>query len=199
MEAEPQVGAVGSRLVNPDGSLQQSTAPAPKLGREIWRLFHFDRLKPIGIYPMQTWALDQPRSVESVQGASMFIRRSALDESGLMDEDYFMYSEEVDLCLQLRRSGWQIYWLPGAQVIHYGGQSTRQASTSMFLHLFAGKVRYFRKNHGRVQAALYKSILAAAALARLAFSPLLLLQRSPSRSIRRVQNYRRLLVALPGW
>jgi hypothetical protein len=200
-DSHPSVGALGAQLKNPDGSLQVSASPAPTLVRELWRLFHLDTIKPLAIYPMQAWPQDQARPVDTILGASMLIRKKALDASGLMDEAYFMYSEEVDLCLQLRRHGWEIHWLPEATVLHYGGQSTRQASKAMFLHLYAGKVRYFRKNHGRLDAVLYKAILAAAAIARLIFSPLLWVQRSPRRSRRwqRVQNYRHLLGALPGW
>jgi hypothetical protein len=87
-----------------------------------------------------------------VQGACLILRRQALDQVGLLDQAYFMYSEEVDLCYRLRRPGWRIYWVPQAVVVHYGGQSTRQVPAAMFLQLYQGKVRYFRKHHGWVAA-----------------------------------------------
>jgi GT2 family glycosyltransferase len=94
------------------------------------------------------------------------LRRRALDEVGLLDEDYFMYTEEVDLCFRLRRAGWEIFWLPAAKVLHWGGQSTRQWRAEMFLRLYESKVIFFRKRHGRLAALAYKLILALAAVPR---------------------------------
>jgi N-acetylglucosaminyl-diphospho-decaprenol L-rhamnosyltransferase len=199
MEAHPRTGAAGTRLLNPDGSLQISCYPAPSLGREVWRLFHLDILRPLATYPMARWPVDLPRAVDVVQGACMILRRTALEQIGLLDEDYFIYSEEVDLCYRLRRGGWGIYWLPTAQVTHYGGQSTRQVATEMFLWLYQGKVLYFEKHYGRLTAIIYKIILALASLVRLGLSPL----TSPHAPAQRGQNqaladrYRQLLISLP--
>ena len=78
-----------------------------------------------------------------------------------------MYSEEVDLCHRLCQSGWKIYWVPQATVVHFGGQSTQQVATQMFLQLYQSKVLYFRKRRGVATAAAYKLVLWAAALSRL--------------------------------
>lgn len=195
----PTAGAVGARLLNPDGSLQPSCSPAPTLSRELWRLFHLDALRPYGVYAMSQWDARQPRPVEVVQGACLLLRREALGDEELLDPRYFMYSEEVDLCYRIRRRGWQIYWVPTAQVIHYGGQSTRQAATAMFLRLYEGKILYFRKLHGPTAALLYKLILLAAALARLIVSPLAWLQPASRRrlNLTRAGQYVQLLKALP--
>jgi N-acetylglucosaminyl-diphospho-decaprenol L-rhamnosyltransferase len=122
-----------------------------------------------------------------------------LDQVGLLDKDYFIYSEEVDLCYRLRRAGWRLYWLPQAVVIHYGGQSTRQMAAAMFLLLYQGKVLYFRKHHGQPAVQLYKLILLVAALARLLLSPLAWLERPPQRHqhLALAGHYRRLVRALP--
>jgi len=181
MEVHPQAGAAGPRLLNPDGVLQPSCHPSPTLPRELWRLFHLDKLWPYSLYPMTEWDLNLPRRVDVVQGACLLLRREALDQVGLFDEDYFIYSEEVDLCYRLGQAGWPLYWAPEAEVIHYGGQSTRQVAMDMFLRLYQGKLLYFRKHHGWLAAQLYKLILAAAALARLSLSPLAWLERSPQR------------------
>jgi N-acetylglucosaminyl-diphospho-decaprenol L-rhamnosyltransferase len=199
LETHPAVGAVGARLLNPDGSLQPSCSPAPTLSRELWRLFHLDALRPYGVYAMSRWDTRQPRPVEVVQGACLLLRREALGDEELLDPRYFMYSEEVDLCYRIRRRGWQIYWVPTAQVIHYGGQSTRQVATAMFLRLYEGKILYFRKLHGPTAARLYKAILLAAALSRLLVSPLAWLQPAPQRhlNLARAGQYVQLLKALP--
>jgi GT2 family glycosyltransferase len=200
MDAHPQAGAAGARLLNPSGTLQPSCHPAPTLSRELWRLFHLDALWPYACYPMAGWDLNTPREVDMVPGACLILSRDALDQVGLLDEDYFIYSEEVDLCYRLRRAGWRLYWLPQAVVIHYGGQSTRQMAAAMFLRLYQGKVLYFRKHHGRLAAQLYKLILLIAALARLLLSPLVWLVRPPQRHqhLALASHYRRLVRALPG-
>jgi N-acetylglucosaminyl-diphospho-decaprenol L-rhamnosyltransferase len=199
MDQHPEVGAAGARLVNPDLTLQLSGHPAPTLSREVWRLFHLDTLWPYARYPMSRWCLDSATPVDVVQGACMMVRRAALDRTGLLDEHFFIYSEEVDLCQRLRQTGWDVYWVPQAVVVHYGGQSTRQVAPSMFVHLYRAKVRYFRKHHGLAAAQLYKLVLTAAAMARLVLSPIAWLERAPKRQqhLALASHYYRLLRALP--
>lgn len=201
MDQHPEVGAAGSQLVDGDGNLQQSCSPFPSLSRELWRLFHLDALWPYACYPMQRWNLEQPRRVDVAQGACLILRRAALQTVGLLDEAYFIYSEEVDLCHRLREWGWEIYWVPRACVLHYGGQSTGQVPAPMFLHLYRGKVLYFRKRHGPRAARLYKLIVLAAAVARLVLTPFALLEPEPRRRthLALASRYRRLLRATPAW
>lgn len=200
MRANSQVGIVGSRLLNADGSLQTSCYPAPTLRRELWRLFHLDRFYPYGSYHMVDWDMSRPRPVEALLGACLLIRRQVLAEVGLLDEGYFMYSEEIDLCYRVRQAGWLLYWVPEAQIVHYGGQSTQQVATKMFLHLYGSKLRYFRKHYGRFSALLYKFILFTATLARLIVTPLALLEQPAQRRrhLRLAGHYGRLIIALPG-
>jgi hypothetical protein len=133
-------------------------------------------------------------------GACILIRRRSIDEVGLMDEDYFMYSEEVDLCTRLKKANWGLYWVPKAQIIHYGGQSTQQISEQMFLQLYESKLIYFRKHHGTLIAWLYKLLLGIASLARILTAPLALLQKPDRRQLHliRIGNYKRLLASLPN-
>ncbi len=199
MEAHPSTGAAGARLINPDGTLQTSCYPAPSLTREFWRLFHLDELRLFAHYPMTRWDVNAPREVDVVQGACLVIRREALAEVESLDEDYFMYSEEVDLCLQLRRTGWDIYWVPEARVVHYGGQSTGQVSAEMFLQLYKSKILYFRKHHGILVDQAYKLILLSASLVRLLLSPLAWLESPNNRKkhLFLAGNYFRLIKTLP--
>ena len=200
MDQNPQTGACGSRLLNPDGSLQFSCSPEPKLHTEFNRLFHLGGIRPDGYYNMEGWDLSEPRQVDVVLGACLMIRRESMQAVGLMDEDYFMYSEEVDYCKRLKDVGWKICWIPKAQVIHYGGQSTRQAATKMFICLYQGKVKYFRKHYGGFHALLYKFILFGAGLFRIALVPLAWLGSSTKREsyLTLANNYGRLLLSLPG-
>ena len=201
MDDNSQVGAAGAQLINSDGTLQSSCHPAPTLSREFWRLFHLDKFYSYSSYPMETWPVDTHHKVEVVQGACLILRKDILNQVGVLDEDYFMYSEEVDLCFRIRKKGWNIYWVPLAQVVHYGGQSTQQVATRMFLRLYEAKLIYFRKNHGFLAGQIYKLILFSASFGRLIVSPLAYIRYSSQRQqhMDLAHRYWLLVCKLPSW
>ncbi len=193
-------GGAGPRVLNPDGSLQLSCYPQPTLSREFWRLFHLDAVWPYGVYDMSRWDQDEDRDVDVLMGACLMARRAVLEQVGLFDETYFVFSEEVDLCHRIRAAGKALSWVPAAEIIHYGGQSTQQAAPEMFLNLYKGKLFYFRKHYGSWSAFFYKILLLMATLARLSLSPFAYLER-PARRQRHLnlaQHYRRLLGEISG-
>jgi hypothetical protein len=200
MDDHPQAGAAGVRLLNPDGTLQRSTYLLPTLSREFWRLFHLDALWPYSCYRINDWDLSLPRQVDIVQGACLAVRREALERIGLLDEEFFIYSEEVDLCYRLLRDGWSIYWVPQAKVVHYEGQSTRQVAPQMFLYLYRGKVLFFRKHYGPFMARAYKMVLVAVSLSRIVLGSLAYAFRMSRHEYWRYKAdlYRKLLVTLPA-
>lgn len=198
LDDNPQAGACGARLLNADGSLQLSCYPTPTLGRELLRMFHLDgRVR----YHMDSWDTNTARPVEALLGACILARRHILEAIGLMDESYFMFSEEIDLCYRISQAGWAIFWVPQAQIVHLGGQSTRQVKTEMFLRLYEGKLRYMRKHYGWVTAVLYKLLLLLASLARLLIAPIAWLERPPKRDdhLALAGRYWQLVKALPGF
>jgi GT2 family glycosyltransferase len=145
------------------------------------------------------WDLAQPHEVDVVQGTCLLLRRRAVEAVGFLDEGYFMYSEEVDLCHRLRQSGWRVWWVPKAVVLHYGGCSTRQVRAEMFVHLYRSKVRFFRKNHGAAIARGYKGLLALAALTRIPFYMLRWLPGQVGRArVEKARLYGQLLAVLPA-
>jgi hypothetical protein len=200
MDTHSDVGGAGARLLNPDGSLQYSCSPVPSLSREFLRMFRLPGIRSDGYYSMEAWGVKQPRAVDVLLGACLMVRREALDQVGLLDEQYFMYSEEVDLCSRLRRFSWNLFWVPQAEVIHFGGQSTRQASADMFMRLYESKLRYFRKNYGQIHALAYKLLLMASSLIRLLLVPFIWLENSERRRVHMDQavNYQRLIMKLPS-
>jgi GT2 family glycosyltransferase len=200
MDGCPRAGAAGSRLLNADLTLQPSCSPQPTLLRELWRMFHLDLIIPFGEYDMSGWSVTEPRAVDAVQGAAMLVRRAAQEQVGVLDASYFMYSEEVDWCTRIKRRGWEIYWVPASQIVHYGGQSSKQVADAMFLQLYRGKIQYFHKHWGRFSTWLYKLILGLATLGRLVVSPLALLepQERRRRHLVLARQYGLLLRALPG-
>jgi GT2 family glycosyltransferase len=198
LDDNPEVGACGSRVLNADGSLQESCYVAPTLGREVLRMFHLDgRIR----YRMETWDRQTARAVDALLGACILARREILLAIGLMDEGYFMFSEEIDLCYRIRQAGWGVHYVPWAEIVHLGGQSTQQVKTAMFLQLYAGKVRYMRKHYGRLQAALYKIILWLAALPRLVLVAVAWVESSPRKEAHRALagRYWQLVRVLPGY
>ena len=200
IQSQPEAGAVGAKLLNDDGSLQVSAYPEPTLFREVWRLFHLDRLRPIGSYSMTAWDNATPREVDVLMGACVLLPRAVLDACGYLDERYFIYSEDQDLCRRLRSRGWRVFWLPVAEVVHYGGQSTRQVKGEMFVRLYREKISYFRVHNGNGSALIYKVVLLCASLARQVVSPLALLgsRDQRSRAFETARLYRRLVRELPA-
>jgi N-acetylglucosaminyl-diphospho-decaprenol L-rhamnosyltransferase len=196
MDAHPRAGAAGARLVSVGGSLQSSCHPMLTPGREFWRLLFLDRIWPRATYPMERWDLNTPRLVEVIKGACLLLRRDALDQVGLLDEAYFVYTEEVDLCFRLARAAWQLWWVPGAEVVHREAQSTRLAAEPMYLQLYRSKVQFYRKFGGPRRAEKFKWVLRLAYWPRLAVAAI----ATPSSSAMgvRARTYRRLLAELSG-
>jgi N-acetylglucosaminyl-diphospho-decaprenol L-rhamnosyltransferase len=198
LDTDPIAAAVGPRLVGSDGADQVSCFPLPTLSRELWRLSHLDRLFPMARYPRRLLAATDPQEVESIQGACLLVRRSALAYVGLLDERFFIYTEEIDLCRRLLERGWRIVWVPRAVVVHHGAASTAQVGSRMFIELYRSKVQYFRKHGGTAGAAAYKGVLLLASLARLLAPPLAMAvmpsRRSQCRQV--LRNYSSLLLSL---
>jgi GT2 family glycosyltransferase len=198
LDENPSAGGVGSKLLNPDGSLQTSCYPFPSITRETWRLFHLDAIWTYGVYDQLQWDPNEPREVDIIQGASLVLRREALENVGVFDEDYFMYSEEVDLCYRLKNAGWHLYWIPRSEVVHFGGQSTQQVAAEMFLALYQSKLLFFRKHRSRFETQLYKLTISFASLIRLLLSPLAWFEDPFTREkhLTLANNYRQLLKEL---
>jgi N-acetylglucosaminyl-diphospho-decaprenol L-rhamnosyltransferase len=182
-------------LLNPHGSLQPACHPMLTPGREFWRLLFLERLRPRVTYPMGRWDIVTPRRVEVIKGACLLLRRAALDQVGVLDDSYFMYTEEVDLCYRLAQAGWELWYVPTAVVTHYGEASSRQVREEMYVQLYRSKIQFYRKFGGERRARYAKTLLALAYaprwLAAALGSPL---AASPRRQ---ASTFRRLLSKLP--
>jgi GT2 family glycosyltransferase len=196
MEERPKIGGCGPRLLSADGSFQASCHPMLTPGREFWRLMFFDRLWRRATYIQERWDWKTSHPVEVIKGACFLLRRTALDQVGLLDERYFMYTEEMDLCYRLLQAGWQLRWVPQAVVKHYGEASSRQMAEAMYVQLYRSKVQFHRKFGGPRRADRFKRLLRVAYGHRLAVvalgAPL-----SPAFTAR-ANTYRRLLTELPS-
>lgn len=100
-------------------------------------------------------------------GAFLLIRRQAFEEIGLLDESFFFYGEETDWCYRAKQKGWEVYFYPEAEAIHYGGQSADPISPRMFVQLHAARYQFYRKYHGRVSSLAARTVLGIGALLRI--------------------------------
>lgn len=196
MALHPEAGGCGPRLLNTDSSLQPSCHPMLTPGREFWRLLFLDRLWPRATYAQAKWDVDTPRRVEVIKGACFLLRRGALEQVGLLDDQFFMYTEEVDLCYRLDQAGWSLWWVPQAIVKHYGEASSRQVHEAMYLELYHTKIQFYRKTGGEAQATRFKRLVRVAYWSRLAIAA----SGAPFSStlFAQARTYRRLLAELPG-
>jgi N-acetylglucosaminyl-diphospho-decaprenol L-rhamnosyltransferase len=167
LESDPRAAAVGPRLTGSDGSLQPSIRRLPT----PWRVFC--ESSGLGFLSGGRGALAghtatrqdhrAPRAVEALMGAALLVRRTAFEEAGGFDEDFFLYAEETDLMARWRASGWRILFEPSAGVVHEGGRS---AGDPLFGQLHASLVRYAAKHHGPLAGRLVRACLAGGAAIR---------------------------------
>jgi len=141
MDAYPRTAALGPRLVYPNGRHQGSA----------WR-FPTPLVSLVGVPTLGKVGIDQskgkrPRAVDWVVGAAVLLRREALDGVGLFDESFFIYFEEVDLCLRLRRAGWEVRYLPTVSVVHHESQFSADIPERRINEMWRGRHRYWRKHH----------------------------------------------------
>ena len=143
----PRAGVVGAQLTYEDGSFQHGAFRFPsllQLGIELFsapaRLYN-SRLN--GRYSRRRYERGVPFRVDHTLGATMMVRREAIEQAGLLDESYFMYCEEIDWSLRIRRAGWEVYTVPAARVIHLGGQSTGQVRPQSLINLWHSRLRLF--------------------------------------------------------
>lgn len=157
----PEVAVIGPQLLNSDGTLQKSGQKFPSLARELLHITKLYRLMGGSFEGHYDWGrddFDRLAEVDSVCGACMLVRISAIDSVGTLDERFFMYYEEVDWCFRMKAAGWKVYYLPDAQVVHHSGQGAKQIGLSKMRIAYESQYLYFKKHHGLAQALLLRII-----------------------------------------
>jgi len=152
MDAHPEVGAVGPRILNDDGSVQASARKFPDFtaviaGRSSWLTRALPR-NPLSRRNLPALGADAstPMPVDWVSGACMMIRRSAFEQIGGMDEGFFLYWEDADFCRRLTHAGWRVMYLPTVATQHIGGRSSMHAADSSLVAFHHSAYRLFRKH-----------------------------------------------------
>ena len=154
---------VGPRLLNPDGSLQRSVRGFPTLWRLATEYFFLRKLAPrsrtLNAFYGGGFAHDAVFDADFVMGACMLVRRSAIEQVGELDEQYFLFSEETDWCYRFHQAGWQVLFYPRAECVHVGGASH---GGSLYRENLRGHLRFFWKHRGPAQAERARRLLLAA-------------------------------------
>ena len=162
LDEHPRVGVVGPNTRNADGSAQSTRRRFPTF---ITALFESTWLQPIAprqvldYYYARDIADGDTAEVDWVQGSALMMRRKVYGQIGGLDEQYIMFSEEMDWCKRARNVGWRVVYLGGARIVHHGGKSTEQVSAMAHIYFQTSKIRYFRKFHGPLAAAALRVFL----------------------------------------
>jgi GT2 family glycosyltransferase len=169
-DAHPDVGVVGPKLRNPDGSLQRSVRGFPSVWRLATEFLYLRKLatrsRALNAFYAGNFAHDRTADVEWIKGACLLVRSEAAAAVGPMDESYFMYSEETDWCRRFHAEGWRVLFHPDAEVVHLGGQSTATSWQRMYGAQVTSHLRYLARNASNGSARRAKWLLSGALLMR---------------------------------
>lgn len=164
LDENPKAGLAGARLVYSDGRFQPSAFRFPGIAQLTFELFPFparfyeSRLN--GRYPRRCYKANKdPFQVDHTLGAAMLVRRNVAETTGGFDESFHMYCEEIDWCWRIQRAGWEIYTVPAAEIVHYGGESTKQVPAQSILNLWGSRAQLYRRHHGRLKYKLARRIV----------------------------------------
>lgn len=168
MDSHPEVGILGSKILNSDGTIQESNASFPNLFTEFLRVFQVKKIiasmklrKKIGQkwsrllgstireYFRVYWDSERIRQVDWVTGACLMVKRKAIEDVGLLDENFFMYYEDADWCYRMRQRGWRVYYYPFLEVVHYVGKADVEFSQRVFIERHKSMYHYFQKHAGK--------------------------------------------------
>jgi O-antigen biosynthesis protein len=159
MDQNRDIGILGCKLLNADGTLQSSCRNFPGLFTGFTENFGLHRwMGRIGWLKsryLMVWPHDAIRQVDSVKGAFMLTRRAVLDSVGGFDERFFMYCEEVDFCLRAKQKGWKTFFTPEASIVHFGGKSTEIHSLKNLIELHRSYRHYCRKHFGPIRSVIF--------------------------------------------
>jgi GT2 family glycosyltransferase len=161
-EANPKVGMVGPRVLGGDGKLQRTCRGFPSLWNMFCRALALDALFPgnkaFNGYKLYHWKQDSLQQVDILTGCFWMIRRDALKQVGLLDEDFFMYGEDMDWCKRFWKKRWPVVFVPSAEAIHYGGASSSNSPIRFYIERHRADLQYWKKHHSKLSVAGFLAI-----------------------------------------
>ena len=151
LDAHPHAGAIGCKILNPDGTLQLSCRRGPPTPMAAFcKMSGLSRLFPnsprIARYNLTYLDPEKTHEVDALSGSCMMVRKEAIDQVGLLDEAYFFYGEDLDWCFRMRKAGWKIFYVPKTEIIHFKGESSR-AEQMRFRYRFYEAMTIFVRKH----------------------------------------------------
>ncbi len=201
LDEHPRVGVMGCRVLNTDGTLQLSCSREPDLVNIALLTSGLDRLpwpRWLGRYQMRHWTRDDERDVDVVSGCYMLVRRSALDEVGLLDESFFFFGEETDWCQRFRARGWAVRFAPVGEIVHHGSASAVKLEEGRSLLLTDALCRLQRKHHGVLPALAMWLLLFAFNVSRAAGYALRALALRRPEDAQRARFFGRVVASMGG-
>lgn len=147
LTSKEKIAMVGAELIYEDGSSQNALDHFPNLATELLNKSVLKLLFP-KIYPGKRSKFELPTEVPSLIGAGVMLKKKAIDDVGLLDEDYFFFLEETDWCYQMEQKGWMRLFVPGAKVIHLQGQTAKKYAWRSKIEFYRSRYHFFKKNQG---------------------------------------------------
>jgi hypothetical protein len=163
MDQNPNVGIAGPRILNPDRTLQPSCRHFPTIWNNLCQSVGLNRLFPKSAFFsdwfMNYWAHDSIRNVDALSGCFWIVRREAMEQVGLLDEDFFIYGEDLDWCKRFKNTGWEVGFYPESEAIHFGGASSSKAPIRFYIEMQKADLHYWEKHHGNIGRTAYAAII----------------------------------------
>jgi O-antigen biosynthesis protein len=164
MISHPEAGAVGIKMIDGKGRfLPESKRSFPSPAIAFYKIFGLSAIFPksrrFGKYHLSYLDKDKTHAVEVLSGAFMFMRTTALLKAGMLDEDYFMYGEDIDLSYTLKKAGYSLYYYPETTIIHYKGESTRKESLNYVFTFYQAMLIFAGKHFNINKARLFSTVI----------------------------------------
>ncbi|CAN5382917.1 glycosyltransferase [soil metagenome] len=164
MDSHTEAGGLGVKMLDGTGKfLAESKRGLPTPLAAFYKISGlaslFPKSKTFGSYHLGYLDKDETNEVEILAGAFMLLRKAALDKTGLLDEDFFMYGEDIDLSYRILKAGYKNYYFPETRIIHYKGESTKKSSVNYVLVFYNAMIIFARKHFSRQNAATFTFII----------------------------------------
>ena len=148
MEKHEDVGACGCRVLLENGELDKACKRSfPNVKNSFFRLFHIPTKSSNDNYNLTDLPDDEVYEIDCLTGAFMFMRKDALDDAGLLDETFFMYGEDIDLCYRIKKVGWKIIYYGKSKITHLKGASSKKQKSKLIYEFYRAMYIYYKKHH----------------------------------------------------
>ena len=148
MESHGDVGACGCRVLLENGELDKACKRSfPNVKNSFFRLFHIPTKSKDDNYNLTDLPDDEVYEIDCLTGAFMFMRKEALDQVGLLDETFFMYGEDIDLCYRIKHGGWKIIYYGKSKITHLKGASSKKQKSKLLYEFYRAMYIYYKKHH----------------------------------------------------